>query len=259
MHVGLISDSSTSRWGRRRPLIVVSCLLCSLSLVQLGFARPLAGLFTSQETSQTTLTIVLAVLSIFSIDFSVNALNALDRALLLDLVSSKQQSLANAWAARLSGVGAIIGFLLGQTELTTMVPFTWFPSLSGSAVGQLDSTEAQLRCVCLLVIFLLVSTHVITIAFAKEEPNLPVSVASLQRNRWKAVLASAINAAKDLLSAAHHLSRPIWEIFRVQFFLWIAWFPVCECARCWIREWRRAERSGTQCSMALPGWARLQE
>lgn len=226
----MISDNSTSRWGRRRPLIVTACFFCTLSLLQLGFARPLAGIFTSLESSQTTLTIFLVVLSIFSIDFSVNAINALDRALLLDLVESKQQSLANAWSARLSGIGAIIGFLFGQAELTTMAPFAWFPGLSGTAKGQADSTEAQLRCVCLLVIFLLISTHAITITVAREEASQARPTAwSLEQNWCRLVLKSAGSAVTDLTSAARNLSRPIWDIFRVQFFLWIAWFPVCAC------------------------------
>jgi solute carrier family 45 protein 1/2/4 len=198
-------------------------------MLQLGFARSLAGLFTADESSQKDLTILFVILAVFFIDFSVNAINALDRALLLDLVDSSQQSIANAWSARLSGLGAIIGFFIGQADVTKWIPFSWFTSLSASAPGQLDTTEAQLRCVCIMVVFLLLGTHCVTILTANEKAGSSIPSASRSnQSRWKVIMSLVRQTIRDLFVTAHKLSRPFWEIFRIQFFLWIAWFPVRE-------------------------------
>jgi solute carrier family 45 protein 1/2/4 len=72
--VGSLADSSTSRWGRRRPYILAGCLLCVTGMLLLGYTRAVSDLFTSHGShANDVLTTVLAVLSIFVIDFSVNA------------------------------------------------------------------------------------------------------------------------------------------------------------------------------------------
>jgi solute carrier family 45, member 1/2/4 len=57
-------------------------------------------------------TVVLAVFSIYFIDFSINAVMATDRALLVDILPASDQELGNAWAGRLAGVGSIAGFFV---------------------------------------------------------------------------------------------------------------------------------------------------
>jgi solute carrier family 45 protein 1/2/4 len=226
LFIGVLTDNSTSKWGRRRPALAVGCLLCALSMLILGFARPIASIFTSIEPAQTNLTIAAVVFSIFAIDFSVNAVCALDRTLILDLVHSSQQSLANVWAARLSGMGAILGFFIGQNDLTRLAPFTWLPSIFASG-AELDSSEAQLRCVCVLVVVLLLSTHVVTMIVAKESPALPNPSHRMRdsQSNWQLIVVSMILAWTGLVKVARGLSRPILELFRAQFFLAMAWFP----------------------------------
>jgi len=77
------------------------------------------------------LTIWLAVLSIYCIDFSVNAgeipmffvmflldvltgllVQAADRALLVDILPRAEQAKGNAWAAIMCGIGSVGGFFL---------------------------------------------------------------------------------------------------------------------------------------------------
>jgi len=77
------------------------------------------------------LTIWLAVLSIYFIDFSINAgdfpmfvalflsdeltgllVQAVDRALLVDVLSRAEQAKGNAWAAIMLGIGSVGGFFL---------------------------------------------------------------------------------------------------------------------------------------------------
>ena len=76
------------------------------------------------------LTIWLAVFAIFLIDFSINAgecishvmskiaelrlhtVQAVDRALLVDTIPSFDQAAGNAWAARMLGIGSVVGFFV---------------------------------------------------------------------------------------------------------------------------------------------------
>lgn len=234
--IGILTDNSTSKYGRRRPALAISCVLCAFSMLLLGFARPLAGLFSSTDSTQTSLTIGIVVFSVFAIDFSVNAVNALDRTLILDLVHSKQQSLANVWSARLSGMGSILGFFIGQVDLTKRAPFTWFPGMFVSS--QLDSSEAQLRCVCVLVVILLLLTHAITMLVAKESPALPDPSLHLQarQTNWQLFISSLIEVWTGLITAAKGLSQPLLEVFRIQFFLSTAWYPVLFYGTSWVSD-----------------------
>jgi solute carrier family 45, member 1/2/4 len=45
-------------------------------------------------------------------DFAINAAMAVDRALLVDMVPPSKQALANAWAARMGGIGSVVGFFV---------------------------------------------------------------------------------------------------------------------------------------------------
>lgn len=71
--VGVIADESTSRWGRRRPLMVLGAVIVALNLLTLGFTREIVGLFVSDDDAARTPTIVLAVLAIYAVDFAINA------------------------------------------------------------------------------------------------------------------------------------------------------------------------------------------
>lgn len=44
--LGILADNSKSRFGRRRPFIVVCAALCAFSTLLLGFTRPFATIFT---------------------------------------------------------------------------------------------------------------------------------------------------------------------------------------------------------------------
>ena len=58
------------------------------------------------------LTILFAVLALYGLDFSVNAVQAVDRALIVDTIPAAQQPDGNAWAARMLGIGSVFGFYM---------------------------------------------------------------------------------------------------------------------------------------------------
>jgi solute carrier family 45 protein 1/2/4 len=71
--IGVIADESTSKWGRRRPIIAIGSVIVAASLVTLGFTKEIVASFISDPHTVRALTIMLAVLSLYTVDFSINA------------------------------------------------------------------------------------------------------------------------------------------------------------------------------------------
>lgn len=71
--IGVIADESTSKWGRRRPIIAIGSVIVALSLLALGFTKEIVALFVSDSHTAKVLTIMTAVLSLYCVDFSINA------------------------------------------------------------------------------------------------------------------------------------------------------------------------------------------
>jgi solute carrier family 45 protein 1/2/4 len=71
--IGVIADQNKSRWGRRRPFIVMGSIIVAFSLLTLGFTKEIVGIFIPDEEKSRTIVIVLAVLSIYAVDFAINA------------------------------------------------------------------------------------------------------------------------------------------------------------------------------------------
>ncbi|KAJ7718374.1 MFS general substrate transporter [Mycena maculata] len=243
--IGALADSSTSRWGRRRPWALGGCMLSAAGMLLLGYTRAVGRVFGGGDG----LTVGLAVLSIFVIDFSINAVQAVDRALLVDTLPPAQQAAGNAWAAAMLGAGSVVGFFVGNLPLTTLLPFL--------------RAESELQALSSLVSLLLVGTHVWTAFWVRErvllKPPTP-SPHSHSRRAWltanplarevRAIWANARALPKVIRMIGSILSHPssyplspvlvfffpllllypygsltLAQCF-TQFFAWLAWFPV---------------------------------
>ena len=88
--VGVWADNSRSKWGRRRPFMIGGSLIVGMGLLVLGWTSEIVSIFikhpdtvshkvlVSFEQDHDTLqkpawTIALAVLSIYIVDFAINA------------------------------------------------------------------------------------------------------------------------------------------------------------------------------------------
>ncbi|KAH7882867.1 major facilitator superfamily domain-containing protein [Phlebopus sp. FC_14] len=200
--IGILADNSTSRFGRRRPLILAGTFLCCLATLLLGFTRPVASIFISPNSpSNDVLTIWFAVLSIYCIDFSINAVQALDRALLVDTLPTSEQPSGNAWAARMLAIGSVAGFFVGNVDLPLFFPF--FGSV-------------QLEVLAVIASFLMLMTHFCVSSCVKER----VLLSSSQTAK------SLREEITQLWCTLLHLPKAIRQICFIQFFAWLAWFPV---------------------------------
>ncbi|KAJ6597801.1 MFS general substrate transporter [Mycena vulgaris] len=202
--VGAFADTSTSRWGRRRPYILAGCMICVVGMLLLGYTKAVAGVFTAHGShAHDVLTTVLAVLSIFIIDFSINAVQAVDRALLVDTIPPAQQAAANACAALMLGLGSVVGFFIGNLPLRTLLPFL--------------QADSELQALAALVSVLLLACHALTAALVRERVLLAVP---------NAPRASLTRELRDIYTHARALPRVIRQICLIQFFAWLGWFPV---------------------------------
>ncbi|PCH37600.1 MFS general substrate transporter [Wolfiporia cocos MD-104 SS10] len=200
--IGVLADNSKSRYGRRRPYMLVGMCICVTAMLLLGFTRPFATLFTTLGSkANNMLTIWLAILALFSIDFSINAVQAVDRALLVDTLPPAEQPDGNAWAARMLGIGSVAGYFIGNIDLTV-------------AFSLLGDTELEVLSV--LGSFLLVAMHLITALCTQER----VVVASTSSRK------SVVQEIKEIWYNIGNLPATIRQICIIQFFAWLGWFPV---------------------------------
>ncbi|EGU12923.1 hypothetical protein RTG_00964 [Rhodotorula toruloides ATCC 204091] len=215
--VGVLSDGCKSSLGRRRPFIIGGCVLTSLSVLMLGWSKEIAGVFAKDGTSlHNHLAIACAVVSVYVIDFSVNVVQAMDRSLLVDVVSPAQQPAANAWAGRMFGFGAVFGYWIGGVDLV------WFTR------GLLG--DQQLKVLTIFTSFFLCGTHAITCSCVQER------ILISRDDEHEASGGGPMRALEDIWQTIKTLPRPIRQVFNVQFTGWIGWFPILFFSTTWVAE-----------------------
>ncbi|KAH9034741.1 MFS general substrate transporter [Lactarius pseudohatsudake] len=200
--IGVMADNSKSRFGRRRPFIVGGVTLCALALLLLGFTRNFASIVTTWGSpANDILTIWLAVLSIYCIDFSINAVMAVDRALLVDTLPRAEQAKGNAWAAVMVGIGGVSGFFFGGIDLPSLFPF-------------FGSTELEVLSVVGSII--LIGTHLMTVTSVKER----ILLTSGKTKK------SFLQELSDIWTNMRNLPSVIRTIVRHTTFASMGWFPI---------------------------------
>jgi len=217
--VGVLSDQCTSTWGRRRPFILLGLAACATSLLSLAFASSLSR--QDQSTQFQPFVALLGIVGIVGIDLSVNTLSAAHRALTMDVLGPDEQDIANAWSTRYSNLGSLLGYMLGVLDLPRIFAFT----------GLSD----QLAILSLCAIVIVIGTHATLFTLLRES----VLIDSHQQRRpcrrqtwWQMVK----NIGLDLYRCGRSLPPSIWDLFVIQFFSWLAWFPVLYYAASWVAE-----------------------
>ncbi|KAJ1928594.1 hypothetical protein IWQ60_001888 [Tieghemiomyces parasiticus] len=198
--VGAWSDRCTSRYGRRRPFLVVASGVVAVCFIMLAWAASITRPFFRSESVHQSATIWVAVVAIYSLDFAVNVIQACCRALLVDVLPPSKQEQGTAWASRMTGIGNVLGYLTGYTDLVKLLPF-------------LGHTQLQtLSLVAITVLFITVGA---TCYFIHEEPTCHADHPST--SPWKTM--------KDIALSARNLPYLIRLVCHVQFFSWVGWFP----------------------------------
>lgn len=213
--VGAIADRSTSKYGRRRPFMVGGSIMTSLCLLLLGWTQEVVGVFTGHIERKSTVVIVVAVLSIYVLDFAINAVQACCRSIIVDVLPISQQQTGSAWAARMAASGHVIGFLIGTLDLVHILP-NW---LGG---------DTQFKKMCLVAsVGLWLAVGLTCWAVHERQLLRPPQDSSTQ---------SGFGVLKSLWKRMWNLPPRIQLICWCQFWGWIGWFPFLFYSSTWVGE-----------------------
>ncbi|THH10078.1 hypothetical protein EW145_g1578 [Phellinidium pouzarii] len=210
-----ISDSSKSRYRRRYWVVTSTGVLCMSTFV-LAYCKEIAALFVDvlgggvgswdpkRQKQVGDTAIGFAVVAFYFLDFSLNALQASLRNLLLDVTPPSQLNSGNAWHGRMTHAGNIIGYGFG------FLPLAQLPILR--LLG-----GSQFRKFCVIAVLILVITVSIT-CIAQDEKERQPDLREKKESKF-------IDVLRNIRDAVVNLPKPIRRVCYVQFFAFMGWFP----------------------------------
>ncbi|GJJ72842.1 solute carrier family 45, member 1/2/4 [Entomortierella parvispora] len=214
--VGVLSDRCTSRMGRRRPFLIVGVAAVIVSFLFLGWCKEIMTLILGADyPTIDTATILMAVASIYVLDFAINCVQASCRTLIVDSLPSSQQEMAASWASRLMGIGGILGYFTGNIDLPAKVPIFG---------------DTQIKGLCVIACLFLIATVGLTCITVTEKVMVrgPKSSTSF----WHEFSLGF----ESIYSAIRYLPTRIQHLCNVQFFAWMGWFPFLFYSSTYIAE-----------------------
>ncbi|KAG5994689.1 hypothetical protein E4U52_000858 [Claviceps spartinae] len=142
---GILSDRCQSSWGRRKPFIFFGALGSVASLLSLasaevlgnGIARMISPSQRPDIEERNTLPAILAIISIVTLNISVQALQCGLRAVIVDTVRPRQQQTANAWAGVLVSLTNVLCYGLSFLNLRRGLGSEIKSQFSASQIGSL--------------------------------------------------------------------------------------------------------------------------
>ncbi|XP_059445037.1 sucrose transport protein SUC3 [Corylus avellana] len=167
--VGIWSDKCTSKYGRRRPFILIGSLMISAAVILIGFSADIGSILgDTKEHCSTykgtrTKAAIVFVIGFWMLDLANNTVQGPARALLADLSGPDQRNSANAIFCSWMAVGNILGFSSGASGNW----HRWFPFLMSSACCE---ACANLKAAFLVAVVFLTLCTLVTLYFAKEVP-----------------------------------------------------------------------------------------
>ncbi|ODM21431.1 hypothetical protein SI65_02275 [Aspergillus cristatus] len=206
-YIGIRSDNCRSRWGKRRPFMVLGGTVTVICLLALAWIREIVGTLLgifgvdAQSDKVQLAAIVAAMILMYCLDFAINTIQAATRALIVDNAPWYQQETANAWASRVSGAGNILGCILGFMDLPKILPI-------------LGNTQFQVLCV--LTSLSLSVTLLITCIYTQEQ----VYHEELQAGNTL----TPISLVQLIHRSVNRLSSQTRRVFAIQFASWFGWF-----------------------------------
>ena len=204
-YVGICSDRCRSKWGRRRPYILggsVLIVLATILLAQAGQLASACACLLEVHNAEDAIRIIVAMVAVVCINCGIQPVQVGLRALIVDQCHTSQQKQANAWAARITGVGNIVGFLAGIVDLPALLPFF----------------KSQFGALSILTCFFVSLTTSITCICVRERALQSSEAGSAQT-------ASLSRRLKEIVNSARTLPDDIRRVCMVQFFSWMGWFP----------------------------------
>ncbi|KAL7900013.1 major facilitator superfamily domain-containing protein [Trichoderma sp. SZMC 28014] len=224
--VGVVADESTSRWGRRRPLMMMGAVIVSLCLLVLGFTREIVGAFMGGDGGDATrrLTIVVAVAAIYAVDFAINAIMSCSRSLIVDTLPLEKQQAGAAWGSRMNSIGHMIGYGAGSIDLVRLFP------------GLADIADTQFKQLTVIAAMAILGTTSITCWAVTERVLRPNHDDSHSLSAKKLPDEGPLKVFHQIRSTLLTLPPRVQAICWAQFWSWIGWFPFLFYSTVWVGE-----------------------
>ncbi|KAK7301062.1 hypothetical protein RJT34_11918 [Clitoria ternatea] len=216
--VGHMSDRCTSRFGRRRPFIVVGAVAIVVAVVIIGYAADIGWLLGDSEDFR-PYAITVFVIGFWILDVANNVTQGPCRALLGDLTSKdpRRTRVANAYYSLFMAVGNILGYATGAySGWYKIFTFTLSPACTISC--------ANLKSAFFLDIVFIAITTYISIVAAHEVPLNSSEAAHGESGAGES--GSAEEAFMwELFGTFKYFTTAVWIILSVTALTWIGWFP----------------------------------
>lgn len=170
--VGIWSDKCSSKYGRRRPFILVGSIMISIAVIIIGFSADIGYLIGDTEEHCSTFkgtrtrAAFVFILGFWMLDLANNTVQGPARALLADLAGPDQRNSANAIFCTWMAIGNILGFSSGSSGKW----HSWFPFLTSRACCE---ACGNLKAAFLIAVVFLTFCTMVTLYFAKEVPLAP--------------------------------------------------------------------------------------
>lgn len=203
---GAWSDQSSSRWGRRRPFILLGDVLTIISLLGLAWSQAIGESLSrtphSSRGGAPTATKAVAIFFVYLLNLGTQPIQGGLRSLIIDKAARHQQMEASAWASRLVEAGNLFSYIIGCIALPGFLPF----------LG-----ETQFQALCSLVSCVLAVSLATTCWFITE--TVP------EQNETFKSRHCICNSSKYYAFKLPTISNQIKIILQVQFASWMSWFP----------------------------------
>ncbi|KAL3504009.1 hypothetical protein ACH5RR_033850 [Cinchona calisaya] len=227
--IGHYSDRCTSRFGRRRPFLIVGAILLCIAVLLISFAADIGySMGDSLDTRTKHRAVALFVFGFWILDISNNVIQGPCRALLADLSGNNEAKLtiANALFAFFMAVGNIIGYALGSyMKLCNLFPFT--------KTEACDIYCANLKTCFILAVFFITIVTTLVVSSVKEEVLDPSALYQYGVDYYNDEEAS-LSFFSQIIFVFGNLSRPMKNLLVVTALNWIGWFPFTMFSTDWM-------------------------
>ncbi|XP_070792060.1 membrane-associated transporter protein [Pituophis catenifer annectens] len=125
--VGSVSDNCTSRWGKRRPFILILGLLMLLGMALYLSGDALISVLVVDRGTWKTWAIIITMLGVVLFDFAADFIDGPIKAYLFDVCTHQDKQKGLHYHALLTGLGGALGYLTGAID--------WGATILGKYLG----------------------------------------------------------------------------------------------------------------------------
>ncbi|KAK5997613.1 Sucrose permease 9-like protein [Cladobotryum mycophilum] len=248
-YCGILSDQCRSPWGRRRPFIASGAVAIITSLLGLASAERLSavlvrlwagsGSFTDAHFQEEPVKAVAAYITVFfivSLNIALQPLQGGLRALIADMCPRTQQPTATAVAGGVVCASNILSYAVGFVDLRQI------PVLR--ALGG----DSQFAMLCILTSGTLAVSVGLTCLSVRERSAALDDEDELYTHSAAARGSTYTVRAQlwYLCTSFLRLPRQVQQVFKVQFFSWMGWFPFLFYATTYISETYKNDLNAVQ-------------